>query len=305
MKILYITENQRTKQFPWLIDYQNDSLLYGLKEHFGDDVVDCNKKFNLYSDYSDQDVATEYGKGFTFTRLLESDNCDRDDIPKKIKNHYFDLVIYGSVWRNTDHLKLVQEHYKPWEIVFVDGEDSHELHPLVESEAIYCKRECYMEKYQKYGDHVFKILPIQFSFPTKKVNHNIDKKERRIAHSDPRNRATYVFDKEVDYYQDYQFSKYAFTTKKAGWDSLRHYEIMGNGCVPFFIHIADCPRYSMHRFPKALATKFVYFNDNDPKWLDQNYEELRADLMEHFLTFNTTKANAKWFLKDVSLYKGQ
>ena len=55
MKILYISPNQRTQQFPWLIDYQNDSLLCGLKELYGDDVVDCNKKYNLYKDYSDDD----------------------------------------------------------------------------------------------------------------------------------------------------------------------------------------------------------------------------------------------------------
>jgi hypothetical protein len=65
MKILYIATNQRTDIFPFLVDYQNDCLLYGLKELFGDDVVDCNKRYNLYTDYSDEDVATEYGKGFT------------------------------------------------------------------------------------------------------------------------------------------------------------------------------------------------------------------------------------------------
>ena len=44
MKILYISSNKRSQQFPWLVDYQNDSLLYGLKELFGDDDIEEMKK---------------------------------------------------------------------------------------------------------------------------------------------------------------------------------------------------------------------------------------------------------------------
>ena len=47
MKILYISGNQRSQQFPWLTDYQDDCLLLGLKELFGDDVVDVNKKYKV------------------------------------------------------------------------------------------------------------------------------------------------------------------------------------------------------------------------------------------------------------------
>lgn len=301
MKILYISSNKRSQQFPWLIDYQNDSLLYGLKELFGDDVVDVNKKYNLYSDYSDEEVASEYGRGFTFTRLIDTDNCDREDVVKKIKNNFFDLVVYGSIWRCQDYLQLVREHYKPNQIVFVDGEDTQDLHELVTTDALYFKRECALETYGKHQDHLWKVNPISFAFPTKKINFG-DKKERRVAHSDPRNKATYVFNKESDYYQDYQFSKYALTMKKAGWDALRHYEIMGNGCIPFFMFMADCPRYTMYRFPKALLTKVIFFNDLDQKWLDNNYETLRHDLLEHFEKFNTTKALGEYFLKDVKNY---
>ena len=71
MKILYIATNQRTDIFPFLVDYQNDCLLYGLKELFGDDVVDCNKRYNLYTDYSDEDVATEYYMAYDQYGLLQ------------------------------------------------------------------------------------------------------------------------------------------------------------------------------------------------------------------------------------------
>jgi hypothetical protein len=30
--------------------------------------------------------------------------------------------------------------------------------------------------------------------------------------------------------------------KKGGWDCLRHYEIIGNGCMPYFENIEKCPK---------------------------------------------------------------
>lgn len=302
MKILYISPNERTQQFPWLIDYQNDSLLCGLKELYGDDVVDCNRRHNLYWDYSDEDVATEYGKGFTFTRLLDQDNTDRDDIVKKIKKKYFDYVIYGSVWRCLDHHELVKENYDLHKIVYVDGEDSPEFHPVLKDKGLYAKRELQLENIQKDHDQMWKVFPCQFAFPTKKTRFDVNK-EKKLAHSDPRNPSSYVFKKEADYYQDYQVSKYGFTMKKAGWDSLRHYEIMGNGSVPLFQNLQDCPRYTMHRFPKSLLIKVKYFYDTDIKWLERNYDTLQNDMVEHFKKFNTTESNAKFFLKDLGLFE--
>lgn len=302
MKILYISKNTRNQQFPWLIDYQDDSLLVGLKELYGDDVVDCNRRHNLYWDYSDEDVASEYGKGFTFTRVLNEDKTDRDDIVKKIKNKYFDLVIYGNVWRCLDHHELVKDNYDLHQIIYVDGEDNPEFHNVIKDKGLYAKRELQLENVKSQQEHMWKVFPCQFAFPTSKVNFG-DKKEKKLAHSDPRLQTSYKFSKEVDYYQDYQFSKYGFTIKKAGWDCMRHYEIMANGCVPVFPELYNCPRYTMHRFPKSLLIKVQYFYETDFKWLEKNYDELRNDLIEHFKNFNTTEASAKYFLKDISLFK--
>lgn len=302
MKILYISSNVRNQQFPFLIDYQNDSLLIGLKELFGDDVVDVNRKHNLYWDYSDEDVKTEYGKGFTYTRILDSDNTDRDDIKKKIKSKYFDLVIYGNVWRNLDYHDLVLEHYDETDIIYVDGEDTPKFNEIIKQKGLYFKREIQHDQNMEFQQWFPKVNPISFAFPTKKINFG-NKKEKKLAHSDPRDKSTYTFTKEIDYYQDYQFSKYAFTMRKAGWDCARHYEIMGNGCVPIFMFLPDCPRYTMHRFPKSLLIKFLFFYETDFKWIEKNYDQLRGELQDHFLKFNTTKANAEYFIKDWKLFK--
>lgn len=302
MKILYISKNVRCDRFPFLIDYQDDSLLYGLKELFGDDVVDCNRRHNLYFDYSDASVATEYGKGFTFTRLLDSDKVDRDDIAKKIKSKYFDLVVYGNVWRCLDYHDLVLENYEQNKIVYIDGEDNPKIHEVIKQKGIYCKRELAYELNPEYKDYFSKLVPVSFAFPTKKVNLNRNK-EKKLAISDPRDKNTYVFKNETDYYVDYQMSKYAITMPKAGWDALRHYEIMGNGCVPLFINLQNCPRMVMHRFPKALLIKIMYFYESDFKWLEKNYDVLSNDLFTHFERYNTTKSAAEFFLRDISKFK--
>ena len=50
-----------------------------------------------------------------------------------------------------------------------------------------------------------------------------------------------VFEREADYYGDLQTSRFGITTKRAGWDCLRHYEIAANGCVPCFRHLDRKP----------------------------------------------------------------
>ena len=304
MKILYISGNQRSEQFPWLTDYQDDCLLLGLKELFGDEVVDCNKRFHLYSDYSDDQLATEYGRGFTICRNITSDNADREDITKKIRNKYFDYVIYGSIWRCQDHLQLVLENYDKKKIVFVDGEDTNMfVEDRVKDGVVYFKRELYPDQkqihLQEYMQHV---LPISFAFPTAKVNKG-QKKERRVAHSDPRDKKTYVFNSEKEYYQDYMFSKYAFSMPKAGWDCLRHYEIMGNGCMPLFENIHECPRHIMMHVPKALLTKIMFWHVNDQKWLMREYNYYLEELQKYVVKFCTTEAVAKRFVSKLELYK--
>lgn len=41
-------------------------------------------------------------------------------------------------------------------------------------------------------------------------------------------------DDEAAYHKMYQNSLFALTKKKGGWDCLRHYEILANGCIPIF-----------------------------------------------------------------------
>lgn len=112
-------------------------------------------------------------------------------------------------------------------------------------------------------------------------------------------RITYAFDDEAAYYGDLRASKFGITTKKAGWETLRHYEIAASGCVPCF--------RDLHRKPARTApfgldeTNCVIYTD--PRQLldriramgDDEYARLRAGALA-WARRNTTRARAHEFL---------
>ena len=48
---------------------------------------------------------------------------------------------------------------------------------------------------------------------------------------------------------------FGVTRKKAGWDCMRHLEIMANGAVPFFTDLQELPAKTMQHYPKHLFQK--------------------------------------------------
>lgn len=99
------------------------------------------------------------------------------------------------------------------------------------------------------------ILPISFSIHKSKIISEIPKKTKMIAHVIPGKTDTYIFKKEEDYYNDYRSSYFGITMCKAGWDCMRHYEILANGCIPYFIKIGSIPKNTMFNFPKEIIKK--------------------------------------------------
>lgn len=132
------------------------------------------------------------------------------------------------------------------------------------------------------------IYPIGFSIPEEKIVASIPEKIKEVATVIPGKLDTYIFDKEEDYYQDYQQSKYALTTKKGGWDCLRHYEILANGCIPIFPDLEKCPPQTMTFFPKDL----VYRANLYP----EDYSYYATKLLNHTRNNLTTEKMASYIL---------
>jgi hypothetical protein len=97
-----------------------------------------------------------------------------------------------------------------------------------------------------------RLMPITFSIPEEKLVSNISEKTKLISDLIPGKKETYIYNTEQEYKDEYKKSIFAITIKKAGWDCLRHYEIIANGAIPYFPGIEECPRNTMALYPKYL-----------------------------------------------------
>ncbi len=57
------------------------------------------------------------------TEIINNKNLITDDINDKIKNQFYDLVIYGNVYKSLDNLEDVIKYYKPNKIVGIYSND--------------------------------------------------------------------------------------------------------------------------------------------------------------------------------------
>jgi hypothetical protein len=163
---------------------------------------------------------------------------------------------------------------------------------------------------KKIENHNKKLLPISFSIPEEKICNNIDISVKTkiealvkplIDRLDP-----YKYDKEEDYYNDLKTSFFAYTCKRNGWDTMRHYEILANNCIPYFSDLNECPKNILCFFPKELikesnklyekvknlniedfVTNYEYIN---------KYTELLQKLMIHTKKYLTTASLANYIL---------
>jgi hypothetical protein len=152
------------------------------------------------------------------------------------------------------------------------------------------------------------LFPITFSIPESKIvsleNDNV-KKTKFLSSIIPGKLETYIYNSEEDYYNEYKESIFAITTKKGGWDCLRHYEIMANGCIPYFPNIENCPEYTMALLPKnlirqgnMLCEKIIRNENNEITEEDKNKcNILIKELINYTKEYLTCKKMAEYILK--------
>jgi len=96
------------------------------------------------------------------------------------------------------------------------------------------------------------IFPIGFSIHKSKIIDYIPEKKRLLSPLVPGDLTTYIYNNEVEYYNNYKESYFATTFSKGGWDCMRHYEILACGSIPLFIDLDQCPKNIMTFFPKEF-----------------------------------------------------
>jgi len=332
MKILFFTSKTN--------DYMEDCLLHGLREVLGEKLIDYPKKEIMYKQNLNSRL-TLHGLGFTLTGLLENIDIDRENIFHKVKNNYFDYVIFPSIYRQYDLFKKINKWLTPSKTIFIDGSDkSRHLSeftfylkkiifgrsPKIFSDSLYFKRELTDRTYSRFPATSFfykflniilpvnriNIRPISFGIPEEKIVKSLPKKEKKwpvhivdeeLISSIPGSHISYAFDNEKDYYSDLQKSEYGITTKRAGWDCMRHYEIAANGSIICFKNFklkpSSCAPFDLQDGLNCISySSFVDLNEKIVSLSEKDYSELLKNSIS-WVKSKTTKNIALYLLEEI------
>jgi len=152
------------------------------------------------------------------------------------------------------------------------------------------------------------LLPISMSIPGKHieyvplknkikefVDYNVDEElsdlfnQRKAAELGKWQPA---FEKQKDYYDDIRQSKFGITTKRAGWDCLRHYEYAAKGailcfknlqaknefCAPFGLNESNCITYHsredlLNKIKSKSVGELESIQENQYRWIENHTTE--------------------------------
>lgn len=268
-------------------DYQSDTVMHGLYSLLGDKLTHTSEYRLMYKNLTTPDeLLTTSGRGFTIWGNLPEYLNDNSDIPEKIKNKYFDYIIYGSVRRCTDYYELASLYYPSNRIIMIDGED--DTHIISDIKNPLFKRELENERHG--------VFPISFAIPEDKIVKEVPVKIKELADYKPSNPGTgYIYNSEAEYYKNYQDATYAITHKKGGWDCMRHYEILANGCIPYFTDLNKCPSLTMANFPKDLILRSNNLYSSNVSEID----DILSSLLKYTKTHHRTIDLAKYILDKI------
>ncbi len=160
--------------------------------------------------------------------------------------------------------------------------------------------EVYELNYQKWLKS--SIYPLSYCIPDECIvnpDEVLKKKTELISPLIPGQPNTYQFGPtmEKEYNEMYQNSLFAHTMKKGGWDCLRHYEILANGCIPIFKDLDNCPPHILTTLPKGLIQEA---NRNLLPWNYDNkmlYDGYVYCLLKHMRDYCSTSATIRYFLE--------
>lgn len=252
-------------------DYLNVGVLLGLHSLDYVDLIEYPCAEVLYESNSIHLRKHVRGNAFTLFFLLKEKFQKRfhlifDEIPNKV----FDLIIIGDIHNSFGYLLQFLPYLNIRNTIILDGSDSPSIFPYngkywrirsywflpsPHKHFLYFKREWTPETiyyrwykiipniFQRYLPAPKNLREISFSIPEEKIVKTLPSKTKMFpkhivdtqvcCHVDG-SYSTYAFENEEDYYKDLQESKFGITTKRAGWDCMRHYEIAANGAVICF-----------------------------------------------------------------------
>ena len=245
-----------------------DGVLHGLKNINGLQVIDYPRKNCLYQSTALDKAFGIRGGGFSLYGLLDDPlHCsERAHIQNKLEQGWFELVIVSNVWRQWGLMLQWQELLKSnCKLAILDGDDDERFYPssttrikhfgptrwlkdlVNHPKTVYFKREWTNVTRQWLYKCAMKQLA--FSIPVEKIreaplkkirlfpNHIVDHEIAELVGG----QTSYAFTSEASYRQNLAESRFGITTKRGGWECLRHYEIAANGTIPCFRNLHEKP----------------------------------------------------------------
>jgi hypothetical protein len=334
-RILFLAPDQE--------DYLADSLFLGLRQLLGELVVDVPRRDPLYADYPESLRRRRYGHGFTlYGGLLEDVSVDRAWTARRIELREFDLVVFGDIQNGFGRWVELLRAVRGTPTAVLDGGDYPEMYPFgrrwwgeprwwllprAHRRSTYFKRELtpetrWLRSFLLLPPPVAARLgpprgvrPIAFSIPEEKIvagptpkttllaTHVVDTEvAARTGHP-----TSAAFVDEAEYYADLQAARFGITTKRAGWDCMRHYELAANGCVPCFRDLAAKPSTcAPHGLDEGNCVPYADADDLFAK-LDRIDDAEYRRLQEGALRWareNGTRHRARQFLAALGLSAG-
>jgi hypothetical protein len=323
-RVLFINSNYE--------DYLADGVFHGLRTIAGADVVDFPKAEYLYETAGAGVRSRARGGGFTLYGLLPDLAVDRDRVFFRALDGEFDLVVFGAIWHTFGLWSEWGPRLKAARVrmAVLDGADAFKPYPYswfwwrkpywwflprAHNRALYFKRELtpgtrWYASYLSLPPRLarsLQIRPIAFAIPAEKIVVMAPGKDKDFARHvvDPElaprigGQLDPPFISEDDYREDLQRSRFGITTKRAGWDALRHYEIAGNGAVPCFRDLdrkhSTCAPFGLDR------TNCLIYHDADDllgqidTLDDERYTELQTGALA-WARENTTAVRARQLL---------
>lgn len=271
-------------------DYLADGVFHGLRTLLGADAVDFPKAEYLYESATPEVLSRVRGGAFTLYGLLPDIPVARDHLLARALDGEFDLVIFGDIWRTFG----LWTEWGPQlssagvRLAVLDGADRVEPYPYAgvwwrvrgwwflpraHSRAPYFKREItpatrWFASYLMLPPPLGRTLGLRslsFSIPACKIVAASSEKDQEFARHvvdeevAPRvgGQTSYAFSSEAKYRADLARSRFGVTTKRAGWDALRHYEIAASATVPCFRGLDEkpprCPPFGLQPGVNCLA----------------------------------------------------
>jgi len=321
-------------------DYLADGIFLGLRALLGERAVDHPRMDALYDTVTAEQRQKLYGRGFGLYASLPDLPIDRTKLDRRLADGGFDAVIFSDIHRTFGRFIELLPRLEGLRVAVLDGSDGPALYPYsgeywrrperwflprAHKRFLYFKREwteetlCY-RYYRVVPRGLSRHLPapknlrqVAFSFPDEKIlaegagadkitvfpRHIVDPEVRaRVAGAS----SGYAFESESDYYADLRAARFGVTTKRAGWDCLRHYEIAANGAVPCFRNLGDkAPTCAPHGLGEHNCITYSCAADllsQIERLSDAEYERRRRGALA-WARHNSTRERARQLLVEL------